>query len=311
MKSTIKAAALITILAAALTAVTGCNKKNDAALPETGDAGETIQQEQRGETVSAQTGGTAAGGYDYSKILKGDFSDFAGTWVNGKGDSIQLKADGSFRDDFRDRTFLFDKDSGTYLLSLGTGQDSFSMFLFPVGVDAYNDDGKLVKTDTTKIRLHSNNPRPSSNDVLYYRETSGTAEIGPPPDFGSWEPVGGKWQRTFKYEDILKGNLWDFMGVWKSGGGQEKWLSQGGTFADGQTAGGFARQNNPRQAAGGDFYMWGVQASEEGGFVVTLFPPGVDVMGANGIIPTDKTKVRLTMGQDLPSSGADVFQLEW
>jgi len=33
-------------------------------------------------------------------------------------------------------------------------------------------------------------------------------------------------------------------------------------------------------------------------------------MGYDGIIPTDKTKVRLAMGQDLPSSSADVFYLE-
>jgi len=155
---------------------------------------------------------------------------------------------------------------------------------------------------------------PSSNDEsLYDADDEGfyQQQVGPPPDFGSWERVGDGWQRTFNYEEILKGNLWDFSQSWKNGKDQKKWLHQDGTFEDGQTASGFTRQNNPKQASGGDFYMWGVNASEGGGFAVVLFPVGIDVMGYEGIIPTDKTKVRLTIGQDLPSSNADVFYLEW
>jgi len=177
MKSTIKTAALITILAAALTAVTGCNKKNDAALPETGGAGETIQQEQRGETVSAQTGGTAAADYDYSKILKGDFSDFAGTWVNNAGEREQLNADGTFElktgginywaKDFRPYT------AGAYIWSAGwastdggDGSD-FEVILFPVGVEVYNYSDVLVQSDKTKVRLHKGF---TGFDELYYPE---------------------------------------------------------------------------------------------------------------------------------------------
>jgi len=162
----------------------------------------------------------------------------------------------------------------------------------------------------------------SSNDELEAERQRLEAEReyleqpGPPPDLpGTWERVGGGWQRTFNYEKILNGNLWDFTGSWKNGKDQKKYLNTDGTFedgyADGQTASGFTRQNNPKQASGGDFYMWGLHASEGGGFAVALFPVGVDVMGYEGIIPTDKTKVRLTMGQDLPSSSAEVFYLEW
>jgi len=122
--------------------------------------------------------------YDYSKILKGDLSDFAGTYVDGRGDKLELKADGSYRDYFIELHFSFDKDSGTYCLGLGSGQDSFSMYLFPVGVDAYNSDGKLVKTDKTKIRLHDNNPHPSSSDDLYYWESSEiTVSVEEPRDY--------------------------------------------------------------------------------------------------------------------------------
>jgi len=324
--------------------------------------------------------------YDYSKILKGDLSDFAGTYVNGRGDKLELKADGSYSDNFRDRVFLFDEKSGTYLLIMHLWQDSLSMFLFPVGVDAYNSDGKLVKTDKTKIRLHSNNPHPSSSDDLFYRESSeitGSVDEeyygGPQDDTGSFTgpsylyattnlrlrsepdtskdnriagvPQGSRveflewgdfdtidnmtklWYKvktedgttgwlfsgylsetaplkSYDYEKILKGNLSDFAGNWKNGNGEDRTLRNDGTFVKGQKASGFTSQNNPKQAAGGDFYMWGVNASEGGGFAVTLFPIGVDVMGYEGIIPTDKTKVRLTMGQDLPSSSAEVFYLE-
>jgi len=115
--------------------------------------------------------------------------------------------------------------------------------------------------------------------------------------------------KSYNYEGILNKDFSDFAGYWKNSTGKRVMLGIKGVFGDGQTASGFARQNNPKQASGGDFYMWGVNA-EGGGFAVALFPIGVDVMGYEGIIPTDKTKVRLTMGQDLPSSSADVFYME-
>jgi hypothetical protein len=328
--------------------------------------------------------------YDYSKILKGDLSEFVGTYVDGRGYKLELKADGSYKDYFIGLNFSFDEDSGTYRLSLSSSQDSFSMFLFPVGVDAYNNDGKLVKTDKTKIRLHSNNPHPSSSDDLYYWESSKiTASVNNEPEpaspvdnslqapkqfdriwyatsnlsfrmepdtskdnvitnvtkgtkfelleIGKEETIDGitaPWYNvttdygtsgwlfsgylsatdpsapgSYDYTKLLKGDFSDFTGSWSNGDGQKRRLRRSGTFDRGQTANGFTRQNNPKQASGGDFYMWGVN-SEGGGFAVALFPVGVDVMGYEGIIPTDKTKVRLTMGQDLPSSNKEVFYQE-
>jgi hypothetical protein len=316
---------LLTVLAALviLGAAVGCNKKNDAALTETNDSQETTRQEQQGEAVSAQTSGTAAEkeSYDYSKILKGDFSDFAGNWVNGENQIITLGADGTFTDG-KKATVPKLNPYGAYSWNADAmnDRDGSPWLLFPVGIDGYdsanaNDEYDsrrgFVQTDKTKVRLAMDGAS-SKNWMYYYRDTSGTSEtMGPPPDLpGRWERVSGKWQRAFNYEEILKGNLLDFVGSCKNGRSESRLLKSDGTFADGQTASGFTRQNNPKQASGGDFYMWGVNA-DGGGFAVALFPVGVDVMGYEGIIPTDKTKVRLTMGQDLPFSSAEVFYLDY
>ena len=159
---------------------------------------------------------------------------------------------------------------------------------------------------------------PSSNDEsLYDAETEHEyLEARVPPDFrGHWEIINDSWRRVFDWKEILKGNLEDFVGYWTNGKGESILLDrdgrirrEDGTINEGQTASGFTRQNNSKMASGGDFYMWGVN-SEGGGFAMVLFPTGVEVMGYDGIIQTDKTKIRLTMGQDLPSSSADVFYI--
>jgi hypothetical protein len=270
---------LLTVLAALviLGAAAGCNKKNDAALTETNDKQETTQ---------AKTSDKAAGkeSYDYSKILKGDFSEFAGTWVNWRNEKIQISSNGTFRDSGGLKKFDFDV-LGTHGECRGSiifydendkVDSSYPNALYPVGVEVVG-----LKTDTTKVRMCNPNS-PSEEDVLYY--------LG----------------KTVKVDTSTTGDLPEFRGSYANGAGEKRLLRADGTFADGQTASGFTRQNNPKMASGGDFYMWGINA-DGGGFAVALFPPGVDVMGYEGIIPTDKTKVRLTMGQDLPSSSAEVF----
>ena len=317
---------LLTVLTALviLGVAAGCNKKNDAALTETDTKQETMQVEQQKEAAPAQTSVTAAGmeSYDYSKILKGDFSEFAGTWVKDDGQEvIHLRADGTFTDG-KKATVPKLNPYGAYSWNADAmnDRDGSPWLLFPVGIDGYesanaNDDYDsrrgFVQTDKTRVRLAMDGAS-SKNWMYYYQDTSGTSEtMGPPPDLpGRWERVSGKWQRAFNYEEILKGNLLDFVGSCKNGRSESRLLRADGTFADGQTASGFTRQNNPKMASGGDFYMWGIHASEGGGFAVALFPVGVDVMGYEGIIPTDKTKVRLTMGQDLPSSNKEVFYQE-
>ena len=120
--------------------------------------------------------------YDYSKILKGDLSEFAGTWVNNAGEKEQLNADGTFEfprdgvkywaENFRLYT------AGAYIWSAGWtstnggGGGDFEAILFPVGIDVYNYSGEIVKSDKTKVRLHKGFTK---FDELYYRETSGKA----------------------------------------------------------------------------------------------------------------------------------------
>jgi hypothetical protein len=302
---------LLTVLAALviLGAAAGCNKKNDAALTETNDKQETTQ---------AKTSGKA-GGYDndYPKVLKGDLSDFAGNYW-GLGGGLSLRPDGIVEGGFLNEkwvanNFRFEKTDGSYRWNINTGSETYFMILYPVGVDIYTSRGELIERGGADVHLAMTSKDGPYVDDILTQDTNGKI-IGPPPDLpGPWERVGGKWQRIFNnehYEELLKGNLFNFSGPVRNDAGKWNYLNSSGTFADGQTASGFTRQNNPKQASGGDFYMWGINA-DGGGFAAVLFPPGVDVMGYEGIIPTDKTKVRLTMGQDLPSSSAEVFYLDY
>jgi hypothetical protein len=297
---------LLTVLATLviLGAAVGCNKKNDAALTETNDKQETMQVEQQKEAAPAQTSVTAAGteSYDYSKILKGDFSEFAGTWVSSNGKIMLLKADGTLAN-IQDRQKYGgfteeDRDGSSYqwTVNLEGNGTFYALLLYPIGADIYDHygDRKLVQSDKTKVRI-ATQEKDFKISEIYYQGASGST---------------GASNKSYDYEKILKGNLSDFTGIWKNGNGENRTLRKDGTFVKGQKASGFTSQNNPKQAAGGDFYMWGVNTPEGGGFAVSLFPAGVDVMGYDGIIKTDKTKVRLTMGQDLPSSSTDVFYLE-
>jgi hypothetical protein len=111
----------------------------------------------------------------------------------------------------------------------------------------------------------------------------------------------------YDYEKILSGDLSDFTGRWANNTGESRTLRADGTFADGQTAGGFTTRT---MTNGGTYYMWGVHIPDEGGFGVMLFPVGTGIQFGNEFYETDKGKVRLTMGHDLPSSSDDIFYLE-
>jgi len=274
---------LLTVLAALviLGAAAGCNKNK-----------------------TAETSGAAAEkkSYDYSKILKGDFSDFAGTWESSEYGPIQFRTNGTFNENWVASGFRFDKDDNTYKWVIDDRRDGSVMALYPIGVEIKkHNDGKIIQSDKTKVRLGYGYM--DTSDFIFYRDTSGKA-IAPAPTV---KPDNSPPVKTYDYSKILKGDLSDFAGAVANGYGVKE-LRADGTTADGQTASGFTRQNNPKMASGGDFYMWGVNA-EGGGFAVVLFPIGVDVMGTDGIIRTVTARVRLTMGQDLPSEHGDVFYL--
>jgi hypothetical protein len=165
-KFLIALAALVILGAAA-----GCNKNKQA----------------EGQT-SAGTSGTAVGNesYDYSKILKGDLSEFAdAVWVNGKDREREIpKQEG----DTMLVGFKLNED-GSYEWGISFDGGSRRMQLFPPGVEI-----KGYKTDTKKVRLYyifynieTGEIYPPSDDSVYYLKTSGTAaSVDDGPVFGTF-----------------------------------------------------------------------------------------------------------------------------
>ena len=102
-------------------------------------------------------------GYPYTAILDGDLSEFAGTWVNGRGDRYPLRADGVFDGGLNAYEFTrgADKNSpyianGTnyeWLVNMGGEAGVFEIWLFPAGVDIKNRSGEIIQTDKTKDRI--------------------------------------------------------------------------------------------------------------------------------------------------------------
>ena len=159
--------AFIGILAILVIMVTACTKKS----PRT--EGSTQQQ-----TTMAEQMQTTFISDPYTKILNGDLSDFAGTWVNSY-ERIQLKADGTFGNGTADS---FEKYSdNTYMWSIDFGNDRGTfLILYPIGTEIKEDfQYTILQTDTTKVRIAIN--RIDTSDKVYYRE--GEAPISQTPQF--------------------------------------------------------------------------------------------------------------------------------
>ena len=90
--------------------------------------------------------------YDYENILKGDLSSFAGIWVNGIGETRELKPNGTFGYDGKIVKYT-NNDDGTYSWSVDSGDGGYAVRLFPVGVEAI--DINDVPTDTAKVRIYT------------------------------------------------------------------------------------------------------------------------------------------------------------
>jgi len=103
----------------------------------------------------------------YEKILNGDFSDLAGAWVNERGESRSLRADGTFGEG---RSGNVTKAvNGAYVWPVATGEESgFGAALYPAGTEVWDEDGQLLATDTTKIRITIGYVH--SITSVYYRE---------------------------------------------------------------------------------------------------------------------------------------------
>jgi len=213
----------------------------------------------------------ASASYDYSKILKGDFSEFAGIWKAGNGDRVKLKSNGTLVDSGYNKSFGFTLEVdgsryGSYSWGVGSGQDSTNFYLYPVGVEI-QIGSKSVQSDTTKVRFLQGYT--SSSDEVYYRETSGAAAA----------PAG-----SYDYAKILNKDFSDFAGNWKNGNGDRQQLKKDGIFGvNGKEIFSLARETNGA-------YSW-IVGSGQDGWYMKLYPVGTAVPG----VQSDTTKVRLTM----------------
>ena len=108
---------------------------------------------------------------------------------------------------------------------------------------------------------------------------------------------------SYPYTAIMEGDLSEFAGVWVNGGGSKRILSANGLFfsqiPDGQQAYNFSRGVDAySMASNGTDYSWVNESApgEDGmifGFIVTLFPVGVDISIHGNIMHSDTTKDRI------------------
>jgi len=140
---------LVAVIALTAMALTACTKKS----PRTEDSTQqkTAEQKQTAVTLTADPDDPNG---SYAKILTGDLSAFAGTWVNGEGTRAELKPDGIFGNyaeykDVKINNFRITAD-GFYSWSIGTEWFDSPVTLYPVGKDVIGGNG-ILKTDTTKV----------------------------------------------------------------------------------------------------------------------------------------------------------------
>ena len=261
---------LVIIFAMAFTA---CNKKSETAA-----------------IVTAES---------YAKILKGDLSDFAGTWVNGLGERRTLRADGVFVSGSMKNLNAsgFNEYNGSYFWGVYQDSTGFQVTLYPVGVpiNLVNEGmgfGETIESDITKVRIIGSNV--VKNGEVYYRE-------GQTP---TAETIAPQTRTANPHPDILSGDFSEFAGTWVNGFGRIQFRADG-TFGEGSSG---YRINadgtfNYGSAYGFELnkdgsYSWYVSwGGESMGYYLTLFPPGVEIMMDDSYPPqillTDTTKVRI------------------
>jgi len=144
------------------------------------------------ETVIVQTlSPTIDVSFNYSNILNGDLSEFAGYWNNEIGERIQLRADGTLVR--ANGTFIagntaegFRRQSNEYLASGGeifmweiiSDEDVYYVALYPAGVDVKAYDG-IVSSDNKKVRLTADYDLFSSIGAgnVFYKEEGSQSQI--------------------------------------------------------------------------------------------------------------------------------------
>jgi len=237
------------------------------------------------------------GSYDYSKLLKGDFSDFsytAGDWgaKDGSGERMRLNADGTVIDDtaadgewVTQLRFGGIGDRGEYNGGIGSqnkktgeGGGGAAAQLWPIGV-------VIGDSDVTKVRLwtgQDSSPNTYVSELIYFRKKSGAAA-----------PV-----ESYDYAKILNKDFSDFAGNWKNGNGDRQQLKNDGIFGvNGREI------FTPKHESNGA-YSW-IVGSGQDGWHMKLYPVGTAVPG----VQSDTTKVRLTMVMtpDGTASQAEIY----
>lgn len=102
----------------------------------------------------------------YVQILNGYLSDFAGTWINGRGNISNLTPDGNFDGGYGARDFKW-TDNGIYTWWVSKEGDGYEVRLYPAGSEVVLWDDQIIQTDTAKVRIavYAN-----SGDEVYYRD---------------------------------------------------------------------------------------------------------------------------------------------
>jgi len=159
---------LVVIIAIAFTA---CSKKSETATIVTADR--------------------------YAKILNGDLSDFAGTWVNAEGHKTQLSSNGLFDlGTWGDRIVAYgfektgDGINSVYSWHHRAEGDGYGVTLYPAGTEVVNYDGNILQSDITKVRIYTGFGSDPKNYV-FYREGEAPAAS----QSKVWEPaeLTGEW----------------------------------------------------------------------------------------------------------------------
>ena len=253
---------LVVIIAIAFTA---CSKKSETATIVTADR--------------------------YAKILNGDLSDFAGTWVNAEGHKTQLSSNGLFDlGTWGDRIVAYgfektgDGINSVYSWHHRAEGDGYGVTLYPAGTEVVNYDGNILQSDITKVRIYTGFGSDPKNYV-FYRE-------GEAPTVAPSNP----------HPEILNGDLSAFAGTWASSSGIGVILRPDGIFATASNmhywkeAGGFNRGADSFSgswASNGIDYHWNIY-DEEGRYIgIVLFPVGVGVRYGGTDLPSDTTRARI------------------
>jgi len=231
--------------------------------------------------------------YDYSKLLKGDLSEFAGNWKAGYS-NLRLRANGTYGDFIRKSDITLEAGKYyTWSLSSDKDYDDVEMFLYPAGVNIIADE-EVIPSDKKKVRLLAGEYVPGISDIFYFEATD--AEIA------SAEAIAYQAALSEGFLKLLYGDFSQFTsGYWTLGSNGIQ-LRADGTFKNGVTASA-ARRNDDGT------YFWNMRDKKDGsGWGAVLYPAGVEVKSANGgIIHTDTSKIRLAMGQDGPVSSDEIY----